>query len=364
MEQNKPKNKMKNSLKLSTKVWTLTALLFMGLSTLAWAEKVAIIDAGSSGSRLFVYEVTTTGEQDLRLVYPLTKEQQKLSKGRALSTLANHPDSVRIFVENMTANYCSDSTRLYILATAGMRLKPKAHADAIYQKLEALPLINGYYVKGAMTITGQYEGLYGWLAANYQNGRIGFTTTTTGTQFTLTGTPCGILEIGGASMQIAFTTDHTSHECLTRPGIGNLYSKSYLGAGADQMYQKSPRKGNSYKLQLDLDDVSRWYGKDSQFWGLSHPLNNVLNGMNEYPEKRTVKGRMNAYIRSLDQFTDTPQNYHPRFNSHYIKWLLKEMHLTNRLIQSDKDASWTIGAALDIVINGEEPAEFDHANIR
>ena len=341
----------------------LSLLLFMGLSPLLHAEKVAIIDAGSSGSRLFVYEIDASAPQKIQLVYPIGKNQKKLSKGRALSSIADHPDSVRVFLENMTAPYQADSTSLYILATAGMRLKPKAQADAIYDKLEALPMTNGYCVKGAMTITGQYEGLYGWLAANYENGRLSVNTTADERSLTFTGTPCGSLEIGGASMQIAFTTDQTGTDCLSRPGIGNVYCKSYLGAGVDQMYRHSPRQGYSYQMKIDLEDVSRLYGKGTQFWGLSHPINNVLNGMKEHPEKRTNKGKIKAYVKSLDDFTDTEANYHPRFNSHYIKQLLKKMKMEKRLIQSEKDASWTVGAALDIVINGEEPAEFDHDHI-
>lgn len=346
--------------------WLLTlALLFCtGLTSTLSAEKVAIVDAGSSGSRLYVYEIDATCAQPVRLVYPMTKEQKKKSKGRALSSVANHSDSVYVFLQSLTANYVADSVDLYVMATAGMRLKPKAQADAIYEKLEALPLVNGYSVKGAMTITGQYEGLYGWLAANYQNGTIGFNTAATPQTLTYTGTPCGILEIGGASMQLAFTTTSTHEDGLTRPGLGQIYCKSYLGAGADQMYRKSPRKGNTYEMVLDFEDVSDLYGKDMLFWGLSHPLNNVLNGMKEHPNKRSNKAKIKAYVKSLKHFEDSEKNYHPRFNSHYIQKLLREMGLRDRLIQSDKDDSWTLGAALDIAVYGEEPAAFDHDHIR
>ena len=164
---------MKSLLNYKWKAWAMAVVFLSGVSEVMFAQKVAIIDAGSSGSRLFVYEVGTKSADKVNLIFPANREQKAKSKGRALSTIVNHSDSVRVFLENMTAGHPCDSIDLYILATAGMRLKPKAQADAIYEKLMQQPAVNGYHVRGAMTISGQYEGLYGWMAANYEHGKLG-----------------------------------------------------------------------------------------------------------------------------------------------------------------------------------------------
>ena len=349
---------MKKNLSLKARFFAFF-LLLVGMAQVLFAQKVAIIDAGSSGSRLFIYEINVDGTKKVNLLYPLNAQQKSASKGKALSKIANHTDSVKVFLHDMTSKYQCDSIDLYILATAGMRLKPKAQADSIYAKMMQQHDINGYYVKSAMTISGQYEGLYGWLAANYDNGRIGFSKSGTQKSLKYTGEPCGILEIGGASMQLAFPTEESHPDCLTRPGINHIYCKSYLGGGVDQIFLNT-KKGKRYKFHLKLDDVSDLYGENMSFWGLGIPVNNVINGIAEQEQKKTYKKKINAYIKSLNDFEDSMKNYHPRINSHYIKWVSKKMDLNGKLVSPNTDSSWTVGAAIDIIINKVTPEGFDH----
>lgn len=336
-----------------TKSITFTLLLLTGFSSLLHAEKIAVIDAGSSGSRFFVYEVQKDTSSPVQALYPLNPQQKKNSKGRPLSELATHTDSLSLFLQQLTENHPGDSTALYIIATAGMRLKPQAQADSVYNLLKQLPLINGYYVKEAMTLSGSYEGLYAWLAANYANGTL---SRLSGIPYlSFTGKPCGILEIGGASMQLAFQTTQSHKDCLSRPGIGYVYSRSYLGGGVDQIFKNTPRQGSTYSFSLPLESVSYLFPEDLTCWGIGKPINNVLKGMAKQGKHKSYKKQIKRYIKSLNDFEDTPQNYHPRINSHYIKWVLHNLDLEKRVIRPDEDPSWTIGAAIDIVIYGEQP---------
>ena len=353
---------MKELVSIKMKVLTLATLMLVCFSGMLQAQKVAIIDAGSSGSRLFVYEVNLTGQKKISLLYPTNPQQKSEAKGRALSSIVSHTDSVRVFLESMTAKYPCEKIDLYVLATAGMRLKPKAHADSIYNMMKEQPAVNGYSVKAAMTISGQYEGLYGWLAANYDHGNIGFTSSATQNSFTYTGTPCGILEIGGASMQLAFTTETPNDDCLSRPGLNHIYCKSYLGGGVDQIFKNTKQTRRGYKFKLDVENVSKLYGDNATFMGLGIPVNNVLKGIDEQKDKKSYKKKIKAYIRSLNDFEDTMKNYHPRINSHYVKWVSKNFKLDGKLIQPKTDSSWTIGAAIDILVNNEQPEEFNHQN--
>ncbi len=334
-------------------------LLLFSVSIVVYAQKVAIIDAGSSGSRLFVYQIDKATTPTLRLIFPTTPEQKKVAKGRALSSVANHTDSVRIFLEQMTTHYKGDQTNIYILATAGMRLKSQSQAEAVYEKLKKLGSVNGYIVKEAMTISGQYEGLYGWIAANYDHGNIDIKQSIKGDVLSYTDYPHGILEIGGASMQLAFSTDAKNDDCLYRPGLNYIYSKSYLGGGVDQIFKNSKRLRKGYKFNLDIEDVSNLYQPTTWFMGLGIPVNIVIKSTNEQVHQKTYKKKINSYIKSLNDFEDTVKNYHPRINAHYVKWVINNFNLEGRLIQPITDSSWTLGAALDILINKIEPEKYD-----
>ena len=330
-------------------------LLFVGLAQTVLAQKVAIIDAGSSGSRLYIYEIDIDGKKKVNLLYPLNAEQKKQSRSRALSTIANNTDSVRAFLNDITVGYKCDSIDLYILATAGMRLKSKAHADSVYSKMLQQHEVNGYYVRSAMTISGQYEGLYGWIAANYDNGKLGFTKEGNQKVLKYIDKPFGILEIGGASLQLAFPTKISHPDCLYRKGINNIYCKSYLGAGVDQIYLNSKK----YKFDFTFDDVSNMYSDNLSFWGLGIPVNLVIKGIGEQ-DKRNYNKRVKANIKSFKGFEDTMANYHPRMNAHYIPWVFKIMNIEENIYSPQYDSSWTIGAAIDIIINNISPEGFDH----
>lgn len=341
--------------------WRIILIVFSllfpsGISTMLYAEKIAVIDAGSSGSRFYVYEVRTDSPTLVQTLYPRTPQQKKNSKGRPLSGLVPHTDSLSLFLQQLTDEYPGDSTSVYIIATAGMRLKPQTQADSVYNLLKQLPLINGYYVKEAMTLSGAYEGLYAWLAANYANGTLSHESGKPYLDFS--GTPCGILEIGGASMQLAFHTSQDHKDCLSRPGIGNVYCKSYLGGGVDQIFINSPRQGTSYTFNLPLESVSYLFPKNLTCWGIGKPISNVLKGMEKQGKGNSYKKRINGYIESLNDFEDIPQNYHPRINSHYIRWVLHNLNLEKRIRRPDQDPSWTIGAAIDIAVYNEQPQPY------
>lgn len=154
---------MKKLLKSQAKSLALTTILLLSIANTLSAQKVAIIDAGSSGSRLYVYEIEKSSG-DFTILYP-SPEQEANSKGRALSSIANHSDSVRVFLSTMTSKYNRKDTvgqiPLYILATAGMRMLPKAKVDSIYEKINNQTAeLNGFRLDTAMTISGRYEGFY------------------------------------------------------------------------------------------------------------------------------------------------------------------------------------------------------------
>lgn len=339
-------------------VW-LAVLLCLGVGiTRLCAEKIAIIDAGSSGSRFKLYDIRPGEAHPVRLLYPLDDDQKKQSRGRALSTLPCHRDSLYGFLQALTAAYPGDSTGVYLLATAGMRLQSSDRTDSLYACFRQLPAFNGYYVRDALTLSGAYEGLYAWLAANYAGGMLRLQHEPGGYRLALSRPTFGILEIGGASMQLAFQTSGESPYTLYRPGIGRVYCRSYLGGGVDQQYLHRESTGNSYRFTLAVDTVSSLWTEGQQFWGLGKPIRKVLRGVGMQDSDRSYTARLDAYVRSLDSFADTESNYHPRLNAHYIAWLMRRLQLEGRVVEPEDDPGWTLGAALDLLIYGEAPEPF------
>ena len=303
-------------------------------------QKIAIIDAGSTGSRLYVYQIRN--DSTIETIFPVTSEEENASKGRAISTIANHPDSVKSFVASMTAKYTSptgEKIPLYIFATAGMRLEPQATTEKLYKKIsDAKGCMNGYDFKNAMTISGRYEGLYAWIADNYENKH-------------LTSSPRGIIESGGASIQITFATksnDIPAAQKLTRNGWGTIYSKSYLGGGVNEMWAKTPQT-EPFVFDIQFDDVSSYFG-DTQFYGCGG-IKYLLKGIKKY-------GSFDGYVQTLTN--DPADEYHNYFAAYYLKWVFETLKISDRVSLPQHTPNWTEGAAYDIVINKEAPEAFDY----
>lgn len=302
-------------------------------------KKIAIIDAGSSGSRLHVYEVQS--DSIIQQIYPSNDIEKKESKGRAISTIANHPDSVRAYFDQMTLCYKKGGNEvipLYILATAGMRMQEKTDAEAIYSKLNNIGQANGFKLDKAMTIAGRYEGLYAWISANYENG-------------TLNSSSKGIVEIGGVSAQIAFvanTTEIPNDNKITRRDWGTLYSKSYLGGGTNWVYDHM-EDTEPFEFNVPLEDVNAYYGDGLTFFGCSSGLEKALKGIEK-------EGSFEAYTATL------PRNdrYHNYMFAYYMKWMFENLHLTGKVTPAPDASDWAEGAAYDIIINKEQPEGFDY----
>ena len=240
--------------RFNIKVFLLIAVLLSGVSGLFAQQRdtIAIIDAGSSGSRLYVYCIEN--KNTLKKIYPQETEKSS-SEGRALSDVAVDEGSVKAYVNDMTSKYkVSNKVPLYILATAGMRKVAKEDAESIYSYMKEGETYNNYEIESAMTISGRYEGLYAWIAANYQYKSLGFNTSTTEKPLTYTGQPYGIIEIGGASMQIAYpaSSDLKDGNLISRKGFSNIYCKSYLGGGAKAIF-KNPK--NIYQIKKDFPKI-------------------------------------------------------------------------------------------------------------
>lgn len=311
-----------------------------------YPQQIAIIDAGSSGSRLYVYEITDNGKT-ISQVYPSNADEKKASKGPALSKVENNEEGVAEFLNTMASKYTGKSEKdipLYILATAGMRQQPEAQSTELYKKLNShKETINGLKLASAMTISGQYEGLYAWISVNFNDKTIN------------TAAQKGIIEVGGASMQVTFSTTSTipptyAQSVITHPVYGSIYSKSCMG-GVDVVYASVEDKTQIPETyNVPVENVSSIVG-NTQFYYRGTPLSVYSQGLTEH-------GGLDGFREYLKQQESDP--YHTYFNSYYLTWLIEYTGLAGRATLPSFDTEWTEGAAIDIVVNKRQPEQYDY----
>ncbi|KAG0171066.1 Golgi apyrase [Apophysomyces sp. BC1034] len=199
-----------------------------------------IIDAGSSGSRIYVYswkdhehvKSSTTIEQ-LKGKIPIVERGDKdgfkwtLREEPGISTYGSKPAEVGDhlkglldFANEVVPEESHRKTPIYLMATAGMRLLPVEESKAVLNATCKFIQDNySFFMSNCEShiqiISGEREGVYGWVAINYLMG--GFDTSIQAS-IKPTDRPreqhhtFGFLDMGGASTQIAFEPEHHQKE--------------------------------------------------------------------------------------------------------------------------------------------------------
>uniref|UniRef100_A0A8C6X331 nucleoside-triphosphate phosphatase n=1 Tax=Naja naja TaxID=35670 RepID=A0A8C6X331_NAJNA len=187
-----------------------------------------VVDCGSSGSRVFVYYWPPHNGNphhllDIRQMRDHSSEPvvKKIKPG--ISTLAKTPEKANEYMKPLltfAAAYVPKvkhkETPLYIMCTAGMRLLPDKQQEAILKDLvRDIPLEYDFLFSEshAEVISGKQEGVYAWIGINFVLGRFDHAEEEDALiSVTLSGQEepmvrkrtVGILDMGGASLQIAY----------------------------------------------------------------------------------------------------------------------------------------------------------------
>ncbi|TPX31124.1 hypothetical protein SmJEL517_g05458 [Synchytrium microbalum] len=186
-----------------------------------------IIDAGSSGSRVLVYSwkagaggsgVLETGLSEIEPGAVDGHEwflKEEPGEFFGLSSLASHASGASThlrplldFASKLVPQDQQSETPIYLFATAGMRLvapeKQTAILDAActFIKAEYTFSVAGGCNRHVRVISGELEGILGWIAVNRLLG--GFDAKHDATLKKNHPTTFGFLDMGGASAQIAF----------------------------------------------------------------------------------------------------------------------------------------------------------------
>jgi len=204
-----------------------------------------VYDAGSSRTRLYIYQQTAAGW--LKHRGPRTAalaDPVRENRGKTMADAGIVVDEIVTALENMRRDgplteygqpewpafdwqtQCNiDAAAVY--ATAGMRLAEQQDAEAselLWKMLnDKLSAVLGIAVT-TRTLTGYEEGLFAWLAIREKQGDGYF----------------GVAEMGGASIQVTFPCPKckTSRRVRVKGQLVPVYSYSFLAWGQDEAWKK------------------------------------------------------------------------------------------------------------------------------
>ncbi|XP_072177505.1 ectonucleoside triphosphate diphosphohydrolase 4-like [Diadema setosum] len=203
-----------------------------------------VIDAGSSGTRVFVYfwPKHTGKNNELLQIHQMRDSGRnpvvkKIKPG--LAELASNPQEASIYMKpllDFAVGHIPESkipeTPLYILATAGMRMLPESQSQAILEDLRKdIPRNYNFLFseKNVEVISGKQEGVYAWIGINYVLGRFDHSNEDEPVvEVQLPGAEAspmtvsrkrtvGVLDMGGGSAQIAYEVPQTVSFNLASP---------------------------------------------------------------------------------------------------------------------------------------------------
>lgn len=227
-----------------------TLTLGCALSAPVWASTptstptyVAVIDAGSSGTRLTVFSSRDTDGIRPQVVF------ESSLKTKGLSSFEGSPDQagpqaiepllVQLTSYIQTAGLTNTDVPIALLGTAGLRAVRETNpavVDSILISTRTTLEANGFPILANRILPAVQEASLAWLDANALAGTLNQKKNS-----------IGIIEVGGASAQVAFRASKERGRGITRVTVQGteipVMAVSYLGLGAnmarDDMQQRA-----------------------------------------------------------------------------------------------------------------------------
>ncbi len=353
------------------------ALLIFVCSQHIYGKQILIFDAGSSGTRAYLFDITNT--KNIINISEVKFSNQKITPGIA-NFSGNSSDITNYFsplIGSLKNIKNISNIPVYFYATAGMRLLPNNKQQEIYNKINNIFKNNNFKVKNIRTISGDEEALFDWLSINYLEHNF---INNNSEQY-------AVLDMGGASTQIAFDVPEEDAALADfKLNINNkkynIYTKSLLGAGKDEALKHIKAESNSnflscsagsfnyssckvlvkkylqsYKFNLPVNiNNKKILGFSGFYYTFSffdaNNLTDFFNNINtqcHQPYDKFSKNRgdlSEKYIKSAC------------FDGVYEYVLLTDFYNipdnnNNNLIISNKNYNWAEGAALDIFLKNK-----------
>lgn len=233
---------------------------------------VMIVDAGSTGSRLHLYLYDLDAQEQPIQIKEI--QSNKITPGFAMLELDQ--SVVDNYLTRLFSVFQEPNIPVYFYATGGMRLLSATLQQSKFELLHHwFDAQSQFPLSEAKTISGYEESVYGWLAVNYQTGSL----ISSEKPFV------GVMDMGGASVQIAFpvrqTNNINSNDLVKLDIYGRevkLFVHSFLGLGLTEVshqFLQRPEcfpegyplpdggygKGNAEKCQHDISKLVQFIHK-------------------------------------------------------------------------------------------------------
>ncbi|EAY78135.1 hypothetical protein OsI_33182 [Oryza sativa Indica Group] len=222
-------------------------------------EYYVILDCGSTGTRVYVYEWSVNHDDGNTFpiaLKPLGNAPKKKSgklTGRAYQRMETEPGLNKLvhnetglkmtiepllrMAEKLIPRRAHKHTPAFLYATAGVRKLPSADSEWLLDKAWDI-LKNSSFLCSrdrVKIISGMDEAYYGWIALNHHLNMLG----TSSSKMTY-----GSLDLGGSSLQVTFETDNSiQDETSMSLRIGSishqLSAYSLSGYGLNDAFDKS-----------------------------------------------------------------------------------------------------------------------------
>ncbi|XP_024359149.1 probable apyrase 7 [Physcomitrium patens] len=218
-----------------------------------------VIDGGSTGTRVHVYAWGHSPKDSLPVMVKPTysrddsapwfrvpgqqRAYKRVETEPGLDKTLNNVTAVQHalqplleWAEKQIPPYARGSTRVFLLATAGLRRLPRMQSESIlddaFLVLQKSPFM--CQRKWVKVISGVEEAYYGWIALNYNLGLLGHSPKLLNV---------GTLDLGGSSFQVTFEPEEVSQKYGVNVSVGstehNLYAVSHAGYGLNDAFEKS-----------------------------------------------------------------------------------------------------------------------------
>jgi len=213
--------------------------LFLFVWVLGSPKCAVLIDAGSSGSRFWIYSWTAHSDTwETSIPSDLKSTDSYKAKPGIIEYFTNTTameiqfqaglDEVLAYIDGEYV-FCQDTADIpmWLMSTAGLRTESNQDVRDILDAIGEWMVANvPFKWQFAALLSGEEEAIYAWVATNHVLGRFE------------SGNRVGIMEMGGQSMQIAFEPVYpiimdNSYDIVLFGNTYRVYASSWNGFGYD-----------------------------------------------------------------------------------------------------------------------------------
>jgi hypothetical protein len=214
---------------------------------------------------------------------------KKIKPGFA--SLEANQNTVDAYLTTLFSGAPTQQMPVYFYATAGMRLLPQIKQKTYYQAVQNwFNQQSQWQLIEAKTITGMDEALYDWLAVNYHLDKL------------KNPTPIGVMDIGGASVQVVFPVqknyDSTNNSQVELTLYGHpitLSVHSFIGLGQNEMTHQLLDNPSCFSNGYPLPNGELGQGDSAQCKQEVSPLINEVHKVNKEIQSSLSNNHISAW---------------------------------------------------------------------